>query len=304
MSPNIAGAAFMAIAMASFTVNDTMTKWLSAEMNMGQVMVMRGVFASLLIGAIAWHRGELANPRLALHPLVLLRSAAELGATVAFLLALAHLPIANVAAVLQALPLAVTMGAALFFGEPVGWRRWLSIAVGFFGVLVIIRPGFDGFSVYSLYVLGSVACCVVRDLATRRLPAQIPGMLVSTVTAVLVTFCGLFMVQPMGGWQPLDLQNTLVLLGAAVLLVIGYVHIIKAMRTGDISFIAPFRYTSLLWALVLGYVVFEDIPDVAMLVGAAIIVGSGLYMLVRERRVAAGLPAARSTSPSMAPDGL
>ncbi|MBX3566968.1 MAG: DMT family transporter [Rhizobiaceae bacterium] len=294
----------MAIAMAAFTVNDTMTKWLSTEMNMGQVMVMRGLIASLLIASIAWHRGDLARPLLALHPLVVLRSAAELCATVTFLLALAHLPIGNVSSVLQALPLAVTMGAALFLGEPVGWRRWLSIAVGFCGVVIIIRPGFAGFSVYSLYALASVACCVVRDLATRRLPHHIPAMLVSTVTAVLVAFCGIFLIEPMGGWRPLDAQNTTVLVAAAVLLVIGYHHIIKAMRTGDISFIAPFRYTSLLWALILGYAVFGDLPDLPMLAGAVIIVGSGLYMLMRERRVAPNLPAARSTSPSMAPDGL
>jgi drug/metabolite transporter (DMT)-like permease len=271
---------------------------------MGQVMVVRGVFASVLIAAIAWHRGELARPALALQPLVLLRSAAEFGATVTFLLALAHLPIANVSSVLQALPLAVTMGAALFFGEPVGWRRWLSIAVGFVGVLVIIRPGFEGFSVHSLYVLASVGFCVVRDLATRRLPTHVPGTLVSTVSAVLVTVGGMFLIEPMGGWRPLDPLAVAVLAAAAVLLVIGYHHIIKAMRVGDISSIAPFRYTSLLWALVLGYALFGDVPDVPMLTGAAIIVGSGLYMLVRERRVAPNLPAARSTSPSMAPDGL
>jgi len=304
MPPNLAGSLFMVIAMASFTISDTMTKWLSAEMNMGQVMVVRGVFASALIAAVAWHRGELARPALAFQPLVLLRSAAEFCATVTFLLALAHLPIANVTSVLQALPLAVTMGAALVFGEPVGWRRWLSIAVGFAGVLVIIRPGFEGFSIYSLYVLVSVGFCVVRDLATRRLPNHVPGTLVSTVSAVLVMVGGVFLIEPLGGWQPLDPRSLTKLAAAAVMLVIGYHHIIKAMRVGDISFIAPFRYTSLLWALVLGYALFGDVPDLPMLTGAAIIVASGLYMLMRERRVAPNLPAARSTSPSMAPDGL
>ena len=137
----------MMVAMVGFTLNDAITKYSSQSMNMAQVMLIRGAFASLFVGLLAWQRGALLQPRLMLQPLVAIRVLGEAGATVAFLVALAHLPIGSVSAVLQALPLAVTMGAALFFGEVVGWRRWLAIAAGFAGVLVIVRPGFDGFSI-------------------------------------------------------------------------------------------------------------------------------------------------------------
>ena len=160
----------MMVAMIGFTLNDAITKFSSESMNMAQVMLVRGAFASVLVGLLAWQQGALARPGSMLQPLVALRVVGEAGATVAFLVALAHLPIANVSAVLQALPLAVTMGAALFFNEGVGWRRWLAIAVGFAGVLIIVRPGFEGFSVYSLLALTSVVCCAVRDLATKRIP--------------------------------------------------------------------------------------------------------------------------------------
>ncbi|MBZ9841888.1 DMT family transporter [Mesorhizobium sp. CA5] len=304
LSPNLRGALFMIVAMVGFTLNDAITKFSSESMNMAQVMLVRGAFASLFVGLLAWRRGALANPAAMLQPMVATRVAGEAGATVSFLIALAHLPIANVSAVLQALPLAVTMGAALFFGEGVGWRRWLAIAIGFTGVLIIVRPGFEGFSVYSLLALTSVACCAVRDLATKRIPDAIPTMLVSTATALAMTVLGALLLSPMGGWTPMSGRATTLLALAAVLVLIGYQFIIMAMRSGDISFIAPFRYTALLWSILLGLVIFGDIPDAPMTVGAAIIIGSGLYALYRERVVGRQQPAAESTGPDMAPDGI
>lgn len=294
----------MAISMAAFTINDTIVKVASTEMNMGQVMLIRGAFATVMIALLAWHQGALSNPWLALNPMVILRGIGEMGATVLFLIALAHLPIANVSAVLQALPLAVTMGAALVFGETVGWRRWLAITIGFVGVLVVVRPGFEGFSVYALSALACVVFCAVRDLATKRLPDHIPSLFVSTTTAIIVTVCGLVLVGPMGGWTPMEAASVLRLAGASVLLLFGYNFIIMAMRTGEISFIAPFRYTALLWAIALGYLVFADVPDLPMIIGSGLIVGSGLYALYRERIVGRTRPAAETTSPAMAPDGI
>ncbi|RVA96996.1 DMT family transporter, partial [Mesorhizobium sp. M7A.F.Ca.CA.004.01.1.1] len=248
LSPNIRGALFMMVAMAGFCLNDAITKYSSQSMNMAQVMLIRGAFASLFVGLLAWQRGALARPGSMLQPLVALRVISEAGATVSFLVALAHLPIANVSAVLQALPLAVTMGAALVFGEAVGWRRWLAIAIGFAGVLIIVRPGFEGFSMYSLAALASVACCAVRDLATKRIPKAIPTLLVSTATALAMTIVGAALLPAMGGWTPMTRDSTALLALAAVLVVIGYQFIIMAMRAGDISFIAPFRYTALIWS--------------------------------------------------------
>jgi drug/metabolite transporter (DMT)-like permease len=294
----------MVVAMAGFTVNDAITKFSSESMSMAQVMLVRGLFATLLVGLLAWRSGALAAPRLAMRPLVGMRVLGEAGATVSYLLALSHLPIANVSAVQQALPLAVTMGAALFFGEGVGWRRWLAIAVGFVGVLVIVRPGFAGFSAYSLLVLCSVAFCALRDLSTRRIPNEIPTLLISAVTSLAMTVLGALLLPVMGGWTTMNLQGTLYLGLAAVLVLIGYQSIIIAMRIGDISFIAPFRYTALPWSIVLGILVFGDFPDTVMIVGSLIIVASGIYTLYRERVVGRGQAAAESAGPDLAPDGI
>lgn len=304
LSPNLRGALFMVVAMSGFTLNDAITKVASESMNMAQVMLIRGAFASLLVGLLAWQRGALALPGSMLQPMVAVRVAGEAGATASFLIALAHLPIANVSAVLQALPLAVTMGAALVFKEGVGWRRWLAIAIGFAGVLIIVRPGFEGFSIYSLLALACVACCAVRDLATKRIPQAIPTLLVSTTTALAMTMLGAALLLPMGGWTPMTGESTAFLALAAVLVVIGYQFIIMAMRVGDISFIAPFRYTALLWSILLGLFIFGDVPDLPMILGASIIVCSGLYALYRERIVGRRKTAAESAGPDMAPDGI
>jgi drug/metabolite transporter (DMT)-like permease len=304
ISNNLRGAIFMAVSMAGFTMNDAITKAVSDSLTMAQIMFIRGGFATLLVGVVAWHRGALRLPAGALDLMVALRVGGEVLATLCFLTALAHLPLANVSAILQALPLGVTMGAALFFSEPVGWRRWLAISVGFTGVLIIVRPGLEGFSVYSLYVLGCVFFCVVRDLATKRVSAEIPSLFVTTATAAAVTVMGGVLIVPYGGWQPVAANDALLLLMAAVLVVIGYQFIIMSMRTGDISYIAPFRYTALLWAILLGYLVFGNVPDMAMTVGAIVVIASGLYTLYREQIVGRTRPVTSSTAPNMAPDGL
>lgn len=304
LSPNLRGALFMVISMAAFTVNDAIAKFVSDSMNMAQVMLVRGVFASMLVGVIAWQSGALIQLRHAFDSMVMLRVAGDAAGTLTFLLALQHLPLANVSAILQALPLAVAMGAALFLGEGVGWRRWLAISVGFIGVLIVVRPGVEGFSVHSLLVLACVLFCAVRDLATRRIPEAIPSLLVSAVTSIAITILGAALLPAMGGWTPMQPSMVLYLALAAVLVLIGYQFIIMAMRVGDISFIAPFRYTALLWAIALSIVIFGDFPDSAMIMGSAIIVASGLYTLYRERVVGRWRPVTESSGPDMPPDGI
>lgn len=304
ISINLRAALFMVVAMAGFTANDTFTKLALETMGLGQVMLVRGVFATVMILALALASGALARPGQIRHPAMAMRALCEMMATLAFLGALVHMPLANASAVLQALPLAVTMGAALFLGERVRWRRWMAIAVGFAGVIIIVQPGFEGFSAFSLLALLCVVFAAARDLLTRSIPREVPTLLVSSVTTVLVTSLGGGLTLVSGEWTPVTPRQAGLLLGAAVLLVIGYQFIIMAMRQGDISFVAPFRYTALVWALALGYLVFGEVPGTAMILGASLVVLSGLYALYRERRVGEGKPAAESTSPNMAPDGL
>ena len=282
----------MAVAMASFTLNDAITKAVSSEMNFGEVMLVRGLFAIVLIAALAFQQRAVRPLRTLMVRPVALRVIGEVGGTISFLAAITHLPLANTAAIFQALPLAITLGAALAFREPVGWRRWLAITAGFIGVLIIVRPGIEGFDRFSLLALVSVIFCALRDLATKRIPTQIPSLFITLLTTVTVTTTGAAILVPLGGWTPPSGRALGLLALAAVLLLIGYQCVIMALRAGDISAVAPFRYSALLWAMLLGYLVFGDVPDRLMVTGASIIVLSGLYAFYRERKrhrpVAAG----------------
>lgn len=292
----------MAAAMASFTMNDAITKAVSSELNVGEILLVRGLFAMVLVAVLAAHRKALRSFRSLLIGPVALRVIGEIGGTLSYVAAISQIPLANASAIFQALPLVITLGAALVFGEPVGWRRWLAIAAGFIGVLVIVRPGAEGFSQAGLLALASVGFCAVRDLATRRIPKQLPTLFITLLTTVTVTMAGAFVLVPLGGWTAPSGHALGLLALAAVLILIGYQCIIVALRTGDISAVAPFRYFALLWAMLLGYLAFGDTPDRPMLAGAAIIVLSGLYAFYRERMRDKLRPAA--TGPGLPPDGL
>ena len=178
LDENLRGATLMALSMLAFVLNDGLMKAVFDGMSIYQAIFLRGLITVPLIALLAWHKGALIvriAPRNRL--LVTLRVAAEVGATVGFLTALKHMPLANVTAILQVLPLTVTMAAALFLGEKVGWRRWLAIAIGLAGVLIIIRPGMEGFSVYSIWALVAVGCVTIREIATRKLSADLPSLL-------------------------------------------------------------------------------------------------------------------------------
>lgn len=287
--------------MAAFTMNDSITKAVTAEMNFGQVMLVRGLFAIVLVAAFAWQQGALRPLRTLMIKPVALRVVGEVCGSILFMAALAHLPLANTSAILQTLPLAITLGAALLLGEPVGWRRWSAITAGFIGVLIIVRPGLAGFNQYSLCALVAVAFCALRDLATRKIPAQIPSLFITLLTTVTVTSAGGALIVPLGGWTTPSANALALQAFSAVLLLIGYQCIISALRTGDISAVAPFRYSALLWAMLLGYLIFGDVPDTMMVTGAAIIVLSGLYAFYRERVRHRTLAAESSGLP---PDGL
>jgi len=282
-SDNIRAALFMLVAMAGFVVNDTFVKLTSEELSPPQIMAVRGVAASLLLFVLAWRMGALRPIGLALQPRPMLRTGADFMATFSYLTGLSQMPIANASAIFQALPLTVTLGAAVFLREPVGWRRWAAIGVGFVGVIIIVRPGTEGFTVYSLSVLAAVLFSAIRDLATRRMDRAIPSLFISLMAAVAVSLLGWVLIPFTGGWRPVSADNALWLSCAAVSIIVGYIFIVQAMRTGDMGFVAPFRYSVLLYALVIGVVVFDDWPSTPVLLGSAIVVASGLYTLYRER---------------------
>jgi drug/metabolite transporter (DMT)-like permease len=283
LSPNLRGSLLMAIAMAGFSVNDAVAKYLTTQMNFGQVMLLRGLFACILIGALATHRGAMRPLRTLFVPAVTLRVCGEIGGSGLFLAAISYLPLGNVTAIVQSLPLAMTLGAVLLLGEPVGWRRWIAIAAGFIGVLIIVRPGAEGFNLYSLLAVVSVAFYVMRELVTKRIPPEIPTLFISFLTTIAVTAAGAVLVFPLGGWREPSLASTALLALAAVTTLIGYQCAILALRAGEISAVAPFRYSQMLYAMLFGYLVFAEVPDNAMLIGSTIIVLSGIYAFHRER---------------------
>ena len=304
LSPNARAALLMTLSMAAFVINDMLTKLAGLHMNMGQVMAVRGLFASIFVIALAWRQGALRHFGAVAHPMVGLRTLSDILATIAFLLALAKVPLVSVSAILQALPLAVTMGAAIFFREPVGWRRWMAITIGFVGVLVILRPGGSTFTIYSVFALACVFFCAVRDLATRAIPPGIKSIQVSVVTAIGVMLGGVVLMWPLGGWTPLTFASTWPLVIAAMLVIAGLQTLIHAMRAGDISFTAPFRYTALIWAASLGFVVFGEVPDHWTLVGAAIVIGSGIFTIYRERKRKGAKPVAAESNAKLGARGI
>lgn len=285
ISDNLRGALYMNLSMFAFTVNDTFMKAVTETLPLYQTIALRGVVAVMGLILIGAYAGGLSL-RLAKHDLALiaLRSLADVVATILFLTALMHMPLANLSAVMQAIPLAVTLGAALVFGDRIGWRRMTAILIGFAGVMIIIRPGTEGFSVWSVLGLGSVLAVVVRDLSVRRLNHAVPSLVVALGAGVAVTAMGIIGTA-FQGWQAVDMTHALMVLAAGLMLIIGYICAVSAMRVGDVGFIAPFRYTSLLWAIMLGWLAFGNLPDIYATVGASIVVATGIYTLMRERRL-------------------
>lgn len=283
LSPNLAGALLMMAGMACFTLNDTLMKATGGQVPLFQLLFLRGLLASILIAGLAWTRGAL-HLRIDRRDwkIIAIRSGAEVAAAYFFVTALLNMPLANITAILQVLPLTVTLGSALFFRDPVGWRRMLAIVIGFCGMLLIVRPGPEGFSIWSAYALISVLCVTVRDLSTRRLSRAVPSLMV-TLCASTSVFVAAGLASLGTPWEPVAPEMTQLIVLAAIFVVGGYFFSVQVMRVGDVSFVAPFRYTGLIWALILGWLVFGDWPKPLTLIGVAIIVGTGLFTLYRER---------------------
>lgn len=285
MSLNTMGALFMTLSMACFVTSDTFLKVLAGAVPLFQLIFVRGFVTVGLIGVLGAVRGGM-HFRIAAKDwrIIGVRSVSEVVIAYFFLNALFNMPLANVTSIMQVAPLAVTLASALVLREAVGWRRMLAIAVGFAGVMLIVRPGAEGFNAWSLYVLGAVAGVTLRDLVTRRLSRDVPSLTVTLITALAVmAAAGLMSLTE--EWVSLGMQTMLPIIGSAVFIIGGYFFSIQVMRTGDVSFTAPFRYTGLVWALLLGWFVFGDWPSTLTLIGAGIVVATGIYTFWREQQL-------------------
>lgn len=283
---NLRGAFLMVLAMLGFALEDMFIKLLADTVPIGQILLILGLGGGTIFALIVRAQGDrLIDPKMYSLP-ILLRALGELFGVLGFVSAIVWTSLSSASAILQATPLVVTMGAALFLGETVGWRRWSATLVGLFGVILIIRPGMADFEPLSLLALLGVFGLAIRDIATRRVHANL--------TSMQLSYLGFFATVPAGLGYMAFSSETYVTMSSAdwtylcIALSIGlfaYYAIVAAMRLGDISFVSPFRYVRMIFALIFGIAVFNEQPDALTLVGAAIIIASGIYTVWRERKL-------------------
>lgn len=282
---NLRGMGLMVLSMGVFILNDTLTKTAALELPTGQVVVLRSVFATLLILPMVV---VTSGPRALLvsysRP-ILIRNLCEICSIMLYISALFRLPIANVTSILQMLPLAMTAVAALFLGERVGWRRWTAAAVGLIGVALIMRPGTSSFSWWYVSALIAVGFIAARDVVTRFIDRATPTLVVTFYTAAVGIVAG-SLLATMETWVVPRWQTIGQLAVASVLVVIGYYTLIESWRAGEVAAIAPFRYSVVLWAILFGWLLLGEIPDGWMLAGSAIVVAAGSYTFLREQHLA------------------
>lgn len=283
---NIRGIILITLSMALFAAEDAFIKALTQSFSTGQVLIMAGLGGAAIFGAVAMVKGQPVLAPLFRSRMLMIRTLSEALGAMMFVSALAQVPMSSAAAVFQALPLAITLAAALFLKEQVGWRRWSAIFVGFAGVLLIIRPGMEGFNPATLLVLGAVAAIATRDLISRKLPTDMSSYVVSFYGFAAMVPAGAFLML-IGAHAPvaLALPQAGLVTGAVLFGVLGYYAIVIATRTGEASAITPFRYTRLIFSMLLGMVVFAERPDLMTYAGSVLIIVSGLYTFLRERRL-------------------
>jgi drug/metabolite transporter (DMT)-like permease len=279
---NRRGIIAMIAAMTLFAANDALLKLASASLPPGQIMAVRGVFAALLTATCVAALKQLTQARSLMSPVVVLRATLE--ATIAFLFitSVAVLPLANITAILQATPILMTLAAVAFGIERVGWRRWSAVILGFVGVLLIVRPSPAGFDPYALIALATAALVAGRDFATRAIGAHVPSIVITLATSIGVCLAG-FILGLLEDWPAPGAYELWILAAAAIVVTAGNFAVITAFRDTDVSVVSPFRYSNVPFAIILGLVVFGELPDAVALVGIALIVGAGLYTIHRER---------------------
>lgn len=300
MNNNIKGVLAMLASATGFVLNDALIKFMTSELPNGQIIFLRGLVATSIMGLITSITGGWRRPSALLKPAMVVRTLAAVAATLMIVATLRHLPLATTNAILQVSPLIVTAGAAIFLGAHVGWRRWMLSLIGFFGVMLIVKPGTASFVPAAALALVCLAATSTRDLLTRFIDHSVPSILVTFATAAAVTLSGLALI-PFETWVMPSPNALILLLLTSVCHVVAYHFGIVAMRTGEIPIVAPFRYFAIVLALTLGYVVWNDIPDVLSTIGIALIVSAGLAFLTIERSAAKARARTRQAAMQPAP---
>lgn len=273
----------MVLATIAFTVGDAAMKLIAGGLPPGQAVFLRCTGSAAMVALAAACTGALAEARRALVPLMAWRSAGDAGSALSFQAAVGRMPFADIVGILQLTPLCLTAASAMFLGAHVGWRRWTAVAVGLLGALLVIKPGTSAFNVWAVFAVGTVLFGTLRDITTRKLDGGISPlviMMISQTGVALVAAC----FATFEGWHwPAAREAVLIAFSAAVTL-LGHLWVIASIRGGDIATVAPFRYAGILWAILLGLIVWGELPDALSLLGMAILIGAGIYVFHRERR--------------------
>jgi S-adenosylmethionine uptake transporter len=283
------GGMLMSLSMFCFILNDTVTKLLSTKVGIGEFVFLRGLFATAMILGLVALTGHFRRLHLALDRVVVVRALFDLLATGLFIAALFHMPLPNVTAVMQAVPITATLMTMIVFKERVEAWQLGAIVVGLIGVLLIIKPGTSGFNPAVVLAAAAMVAVAIRDLVTRRIGPQIPSAVVTLTTAFLVMLGGALW-SAVEGLAPMAPQTAATLALAAAFLIAGQLLMVQAVRVAGIAATTPFRYTNVVWALVLGWAIFGFIPDSLAFIGIVLIAGSGLYTILeatlkqRQRR--------------------
>ena len=267
---------------ALLTLNDAIIKWMTADFPVGEALFLRALFTAPPIALLAWQAG--GRRALEIHDIrgQALRAALVVGSAFLFVTGLTLLPLADAVSIAFAGPLFLTALAVPFLGEHVGWRRWAAVIVGFVGVLVMLRPGEDGINWYALFPLGAALVGAGRDIVTRRLAGTESSVAMLAVTTAAVGLAGLT-TSPFG-WRMPDLADLGIFALSGTVLCGAHYLLIETFRHAEASLVAPFRYSSVAWAMLFGFIAWGDLPDRWILVGVVLVIGSGLYILRRETR--------------------
>jgi drug/metabolite transporter (DMT)-like permease len=284
MTNNLRGSLLMVLAMLAFAFEDAFVKLAAGHLPLGEVMTMMGLIGMVLFSALALQSGAPPLPRSLLTRTMALRSASEIVGRVFYGLALALTPISQASAILQATPLVVVLGAALLFGEKVGLLRWLLIIAGFAGVLIIIRPGLEGFSALSLLAVLGLLGFAGRDLATRAAPLTLTNAQLGVAGFLMLALSGVILTIVDGRFVAITALALAQIAAAASFGVAAYAALTQAMRTGEVGVVTPFRYSRLLFALAIGFSLFGERPDALTLLGSTVIVACGIVILGQGRR--------------------
>lgn len=280
---NLKAIAFLTVAMTAFAFDDMFIKLASAELGAGQILSIQSLLALFYFAWLARAKGQRITRDAVFSRAILLRNAGEATGAVCFVIALSLMPISNASAILQAAPLAVTLGAALILREAVGWRRWIAVLAGFAGILLMVKPGLAGFNAASLFAVAAVFGLALRDIFTRTVPRSIPTEIIALMSNMAVLVASVILQTATSPWSWMSPYATAMVLCASFFGVIAIHLVTIALRIGEISVIAPFRYVRIVIAIGIGMVVFRERPDMYTWAGICLVVASGLYTLYREQ---------------------